>query len=90
METPILDLQKITFFTEGNTFTGGCTKNPVTGTVLRYLVRPDKENGSLTAYAWQSDLCFERAESKTEKSFPMTEEGLEEIQNWLQEQYRAV
>lgn len=90
METEALDLQQLNFFTEGNTFTGGRTKDPEIGTLLRYLVKPDREKGELTAYAWNADLCFERAENKTEKSFPMTEEGLQEIQNWLQEQYRAI
>ncbi len=86
MEEPI-DMQKLNFFTEGNTFTGSRTKDKAAGTLLRYLVRPDLENGRLLAYAWTCDLCFERAPEKQEAEFPLNEEGIETIQNWLHEQY---
>lgn len=79
-----LDLQKLTFFTEGNTFTGERTEE--NGAFLRYLVKPDRETAALAAFLWHSDVCFEQAEEKVERSFPMSEEGLEEIQRWLQEQ----
>ena len=79
-----LDLQKLTFFTEGNTFTGERTGEQ--GAILRYLVKPDRKTDTLAAVVWHSDVCFEQAEEKVEQSFPMSEEGLEEIQRWLQEQ----
>ena len=77
-----LDLQKLTFFTEGNTFTG--ERSQETGEVLRYLVKPNREEEKLVAYSWHSDVCFEKAEEKTQQDFPLSEEGLEEIQRWLQ------
>lgn len=89
METP-MDLQKLTFFTEGNTFTGSRTKDLKAGKLLRYLVRPDREEGKLVAYAWKADVCFDRAQDREEKPFPMNESGLEEIQKWLQEQFEAL
>ena len=79
-----LDLQKLQFFTEGNTFTG--ERDSEQGAILRYLVKPDREDHQLVAYAWHSDLCFEQAEGKVEQAFPMSEDGLEEIRRWLQEQ----
>ena len=33
-----MDLQKLTFFTEGNTFTGSASKDLAAGLLLRYLV----------------------------------------------------
>lgn len=90
MEAETMDLQKLTFFTEGNTFTGSRTKDPKTGALLRYLVYPDRENAKLIAYAWRTDVCFERAKERQEASFPLSEQGLSEIQAWLQEQYRAI
>lgn len=78
-----LDLQKLTFFTEGNTFTGEFTKERTC--LLRYLVKPDLENKKLDAYSWRQDLCFEKAEEKEQEVFPLSEEGLREILGWLQE-----
>lgn len=79
-----LDLQKLPFFTEGNTFTGERTGEQ--GEFLRYLVKPDQESNTLAAFVWHSDVCFEQAKEKVEQSFPMSEEGLEKVQRWLQEQ----
>lgn len=90
MEKEELDLQKLNFFTEGNTFTGGRTKDWAKKTMLRYLVRPDRENEKLQAFSWTKDLCFDRAGEKQEAEFPLTEEGLEQIRNWLTDQYRAL
>lgn len=85
-----MEIQKLNFFTEGNTFTGSRTKDWGTGAMLRYLVRPDLEAGMLEAFSWREDLCFERAGEKQEATFPLSEQGLEQLQTWLQEQYAAV
>ncbi len=85
-----MDLQKLTFFTEGNTFTGSASKALAAGLLLRYLVEPDKENEQLKAYAWRKDLCFERAGEKEEREFPMTQQGLEEADAWLQGLFDAL
>lgn len=82
-----MDLQKLTFFTEGNTFTGSRTKDWNTRAMLRYLVRPDQENDKLLAYSWTEDVCFELADKKQEGEFPLSDEGLYQIQAWLHEQY---
>lgn len=79
-----LDLQKLTFFTEGNTFTGEYTNE--NGTITRYLVKPDRENDALLAYAWHKDVCYEAAEIDAEQTFALSDEGLEKIQTWLKEQ----
>ena len=90
MEKEEMDLQKLTFFTEGNTFTGSKTKDRDTGKLLRYLVRPDKGEEKLAAFAWTTDCAFEQAQEKQEKEAPLTEAGLQEIQDWLADQYRAL
>lgn len=79
-----LEVQKLTFFTEGNTYAGEYTNE--NGVITRYLVKPDKDNDALIAYAWHKDVCYECAEIAAEKSFSLSDEGLEEIQAWLQEQ----
>lgn len=81
-----LDLRKLTFFTEGNTFTGSRTKD--TGALLRYLVRPDKKAGTLSVFCWTADLCFEKAPDIREAAFPLDEDGLGQVQVWLLEQYQ--
>lgn len=86
-DTNRMNMQILTFFTEGNTFTGGRTKNFKTKLLMRYLVRPDKENDRLQAFTWYEDVCFECSGEKKSADFPMTDEGIDEIQLWLQERY---
>ena len=90
MEREELDLQKLTFFTEGNTFTGSRTKDRNAGVLLRYLVRPDIKEGKLMAFAWTADCAFERAREKQEREAPLTEDGLAEVRDWLTKLYQAL
>lgn len=76
----MFDMQNLTFFTEGNTFTGSKSQGE---RLLRYLARPDKENGQLLAWVWEEDLCFERANPKEHKAFLLTEEGIQQLSAWL-------
>lgn len=85
-----LDLQKLLFFTEGNTFTGSQTKDREKKKMLRYLVRPNLKEQQLEAFAWTEDLCFEAASQKEEKTASLNEEGLSTIESWLSEQYQKV
>lgn len=85
-----MDIQKLTYFVEGNTFTGGATKDGEKGLLLRYRVEPDNGNGQLLAWAWTRDVCFERAGDTEEKTFLMTEEGLAELDAWLQGLFDAL
>ena len=85
-----LELQKFHYFDEGNPYVGQKTKDPGQGTLLRYLIKPDKENALLLAYSWTEDLCFERAHEKQERQYPLSEEGLEQAVEWLESQYAAL
>ena len=77
----MFDMQNLTFFSEGNTFTGSKSQGEQ---FLRYLVRPDKENGRLLAWAWTEDLCYERAGGKEHQEFLLTEEGIGRLTAWLE------
>lgn len=90
MEHEKMDMQKLSFFTEGNTFTGSRTKNWAQKTMLRYLAKPDGEKENLLVWCWTEDVCFEVAKEKQESSFPLTEEGLEGAKMWLYQRYLAV
>lgn len=85
-----MDIQKLAYFAEGNTFTGSASKDPRRGLVLRYRAEPDLENRRLAAHAWTKDLCFERAGETQRRDFPLSQEGLEQLCAWLQEQYDAL
>ena len=80
------DMQKLYYFTEGNSFTGSYSSGPK---LLRYRVEPDKENSQLLAWSWKEDKCFERALEKQEGAFPMTEKGMEQLHGWLGEAWQA-
>jgi len=80
----MFDMQKLVYFTEGNRFAGSHSKE---GKIIRYRVEPDQENGQLAAWCWREDKCFERAQNKTEGRFPLSQEGLEQVQAWLGENW---
>lgn len=85
-----MDMQKLAYFTEGNTFTGSATKDPVRGLLLRYRAVPDVGEGELKLWAWKKDLCFERAGETEEKAFPLNQQGLDDAAAWLQSLYDAL
>lgn len=81
------EVQTLTFFTEGNTYAGGITKDKKKNLLMRYLVRPDKENDRLEAFMWTEDVCFECSGEKKTESFALTDEGIDEVKVWLKERY---
>lgn len=76
----MFDLQKLTFFTEGNTFTGSRSEGEK---LLRYRAEPKDEE--LLAWCWREDKCFEAAGGKEEKRFLLNQKGLDEMLVWLEE-----
>lgn len=85
-----MELQKLAYFTEGNTFTGSATKDPEKGLLLRCRAEPDTGEGELKVWAWKKDLCFERAGETEEKTFPLNQQGLDQACAWLQSLYDAL
>ena len=61
---------------------------------LRYRIVPtltDEEgNGILTAEGWEGPWAYEFSTVEETKDFPLTEEGLEALQQWLEEQRQVV
>ena len=70
-------------------------KNPFTGScgMLRFKIVPnvqmltpkevDFENSSITAEYWHGILCYEKSTVEGTETFPMTEEGREQMLQWL-------
>lgn len=79
---PNLDLPEISYFEQKNTFTGSLKAD------FRFRVARG-EDDTLSAAVWREDICFELAENKEEKSFPLCTEGLEQIAEWILALYAA-
>ena len=54
-----------------------CQKTPLKGAEIK-------------VYSWPGDICFELAEDITEKEFPMNEQSLYDINDYLSAEYKKV
>lgn len=74
-------------FAMDNVFTGSCG-------LLRFKITPNvimlnkkevnMDESSIHAELWHGQLCYECSEVEQEKTFPMSEEGRLDLQQWLQ------
>lgn len=62
-----LDVPVLSFFEQGNVFTGSCRDN------FRYRIA--KQEDALVANIWHKDVCFGLTDME-EYTFSMTDEGL--------------
>jgi hypothetical protein len=75
-------------FAMKNIFTGSCG-------LFRFRAKPnvvmatakevDFAQSSIQVEYWHGLYCYEKSTMEGERTFPMTEEGREEMLNWLQE-----
>ena len=73
-------------FAMNNPFTGSCG-------MLRFKIVPNVEmltakevnfdTSSITAEYWHGLFCYEKSEMEGKETFPMTEEGREQMLQWL-------
>lgn len=75
-------------FAMKNTFTGSCG-------VFRFRAKPEvvKQEGSkevdftkstIVAEFWHGPFCYEKSEMEGKETFPLTEEGRENMKIWLE------
>ena len=74
-------------FAMNNIFTGSCG-------AFRFRAKPDvvkatsKEvdfsQSTITAEYWHGPFCYEKSEMEGKETFPMTEEGRENMKAWLE------
>jgi len=75
-------------FAMNNLFTGSCG-------AFRFRAKPEvvKQEGSkevdfakstIVAEFWHGPFCYEKSEMEGKKTFPLTEEGREEMKHWLE------
>ncbi len=81
-------------FAMDNTFTGSCGN-------LRFRLKPeivktadngkeiDFEKSAILGQFWYGPLCFEKSVMEGEQIFPLTQEGIQQIRQWLQQQIFA-
>ena len=75
-------------FAMDNIFTGSCGD-------FRFRIKPnivkktpkevDMEQSTITAEFWHGLFCYEKSTIEAKKEFPMTEQGRQEMRNWLEE-----
>ena len=76
-------------FAMNNIFTGSCG-------MFRFRAKPnvvmatpkevDFDQSSIEAEFWHGLFCYEKSEMEGTQTFPMTEEGREQMIAWLEEQ----
>lgn len=67
MAEKLLDVPVLSFFTQGNVFTGCCR------TDFRYRIA--KADDALAASIWHKDVCYGLCDTE-DYTFPLTDEGL--------------
>lgn len=75
-------------FAMNNVFTGSCgmLRFKITPTVvMRNKKEVNMEESSIYAELWHGLLCYACSEVEKEKTFPMSEEGRLQMQQWLQD-----
>ena len=73
-------------FAMNNIFTGSCG-------LLRFRAEPhvvmatpkevDFENSNIHVEYWHGPYCYEKSEMEGEETFPMSDEGLQNMLDWL-------
>ena len=79
------DFLNVAFFTKAAVFPGSVGS-------FRYRFQrfswPGKEDAKIQAWVYEN-VCFELAKDVVTETFPWTEAGVEELREWLEEQYRS-
>ena len=80
-------LPTLHWFAMTNTFSGSCGQ-------FRFMAKPnvimatakevDFEASSIKCEFWHGPFCYEKSQMEGEKTFPMTEEGRQEMKCWLE------
>ena len=74
-------------FAMENVFTGSCGlfRFKITPSVSKIGKEVDFDNSSMTAEFWHGIFCYEKSEIEEQKTFPLTQEGRQEMLQWLQD-----
>ena len=73
-------------FAMNNIFTGSSGLfrfRAVPNVVMKTAKEVDLENSTIHVEYWHGLFCYEKSEMEGEETFPLTEEGREEMISWL-------
>ncbi len=78
-------LPTLHFFAMNNIFTGsaGDFRFRIVPRVQKNGKEVDFENSSIFAQFWHGPFCYEKSEMEGENTFPMSEQGRDELLKWL-------
>jgi hypothetical protein len=81
-------LPNLHWFAMKNLFTGSCGN-------LRFRAKPNVEMAtakevdfgasSITVELWHGPFCYEKSEMEAQREFPMSNDGLSAMKQWLEE-----
>ncbi len=74
-------------FAMKNVFTGSCGElrfRVAPNVVMKTAKEVDMEASTITAEFWHGPYCYQLSQMEGSKTFPMSEEGREEMQRWLE------
>lgn len=74
------DIPRVFYFKSQNIFTGSRKE-------LNFRIVPNDE--TLEVCTWHGFICHDLAEIEQQQTFPLSDEGYEQMLSWLEEQYQA-
>ncbi|MCD8384533.1 MAG: hypothetical protein LUC39_06195 [Clostridiales bacterium] len=92
-EDPGFYITNLHSWINGNAFYGSFRE-------MRFLIKPtavlDKVSGEplpesrVDVLVWKGEYCLEESEVLNQATFPLTEEGREQVITWMEEQYKWI
>ena len=80
-------LPTLHWFAMTNLFTGSCGEfrfRAKPNVIMATAKEVDFEQSTITAEFWHGLYCYEKSVMEGCETFPMTEEGMQEMKNWLE------
>jgi hypothetical protein len=81
MEAPDLYVPNFMSFNNDNIFLGSYRG-------IRFKLSPDVEAMTIHGEFWYGPLCYEMSTMDGEETFPLSEEGISDMTQWLRDQVR--
>lgn len=63
--------------------------NPVSGNAGQFNYKVQRAGDELKAFCWMGPWCMEKTKDVAAASFPFGQEGIDQAQSWLKEQFDA-
>ena len=81
------EIPKFFLFSEKGIFSGSCSERDFNYKVVPKC--PKEGDKCLKAFIWSGRNCIDKSEDVTEKDFPFSEEGYNEMLSWLEASFLA-